>query len=47
MMLATGKGTVLYLVMVVVVDDFRCRALLDTSAGSSYASAALIECLIK
>ena len=42
-MLATGGGQVVYLVVVVDVDGIRCRALLDTGAGSSYASAALIS----
>ena len=32
-----------YPVVVVDVDGIRCRALLDTGAGSSYASAALIS----
>ena len=38
-----GKGAVTYPVVVVEVNGIRCRALLDTGAGSSYASAALIE----
>ena len=42
-MLATGGGQVVYPVVVVEVDGIRCRALLDTRAGSSYASAALIS----
>lgn len=47
MMLATGEGSVIYPVVVVFVDGIKCRALLDTGAGSSYASAALIERLNK
>ena len=43
MLLATGKGAVIYPVIVVDVDGIKCRALLDTGAGSSYASAALIK----
>ena len=43
LMLATGGGQVVYPVVVVNVDGIRCRALLDTGAGSSYASAALIS----
>ena len=43
LMLATGGGQVVYLVVVVDVDGIRCRALLDMGAGSSYASAALIS----
>ena len=33
--------------VVVDVDGIRCRALLDTGAGSSYVSAALVEQLNK
>ena len=49
MMLVTGdhEGSVIYPVVVVVVDGIRCRALLDTGAGSSYVSAALVERLNK
>ena len=47
MMLATGEGSVIYPVVVVFVDGIKCRALLDTGAGSSYASTALIERLNK
>ena len=43
LMLATGGGQEVYPVVVVEVDGNRCRALLDTGAGSSYASAALIS----
>jgi len=43
MMLATGEGTVIYPVVVVLVEGIKCRALLDTGAGSSYASAALLQ----
>ena len=49
MMLVTGnhEGSVIYPVVVVVVDGIKCRALLDTGAGRSYASAALVERLNK
>ncbi|XP_068723854.1 uncharacterized protein [Montipora capricornis] len=47
MLLATGEGAVIYPVVVVDVDGIKCRALLDTGAGSSYASAALIKRLGK
>ena len=47
MLLAAGEGAVIYFVMVVDVDGIKCRALLDTDAGSSYASAALIKKLRK
>ena len=49
MMLVMGnhEGSVIYPVVVVVVDGIKCRALLDTGAGSSYASAALVERLNK
>ena len=47
MLLATGEGAVIYPVVVVDVHGIKCRALLDTGAGSSYASAALIERLGK
>ena len=40
-MLATGEGTVTYPVVVVKVDGVKCRALLDTGAGSSYISTTL------
>lgn len=43
LMLATGEGLVVYPVVVVKVEGIMCRALLDTGAGSSYASATLIE----
>jgi len=42
-MLATGEGLVVYPVVVVEVEGIMCRALLDTGAGGSYASATLIE----
>ena len=45
---ATGKsGRVVYPVVKVCVEGVLCRALLDTGAGSSYASAALLEKLPK
>ena len=40
-----GKGAVTYPVVVVEVNGVKCRALLDTGAGSSYASAALLALL--
>ena len=40
----TGKnGRVVYPVVKVSVEGVLCRALLDTGAGSSYASAALLD----
>ena len=42
-MVATGEGQVVYPVVVVEVEGITCRALLDTGAGSSYASATLVE----
>ena len=47
LMLAIGEGSVVYPVVVMEVEGIRCRALLDTGAGSSYASASLIERLNK
>ena len=50
MMLVTGdhEGSgFIYPVAVVVVGGIKCRALLDTGAGSSYVSAALVERLNK
>ena len=38
-----GDGPVVYPVVVVEVARIKCRALLDSGAGSSYASAALLE----
>ena len=40
-----GKSTVIYPVVVVEVQEVKCRALLDTDAGNSNASAALIDSL--
>ena len=41
MMVAT-EGSVIYPVVVVKVNNILCRALLDTSAGSSYVSLAVL-----
>ena len=38
-----GKSTVIYPVVVIEVQGVKCRALPDTGAGSSYASAAFID----
>ena len=45
LLVATGipTGNVTYPVVVVEVEGIKCRALLDTGAGSSYASAALLD----
>ena len=40
---SNGNASVIYPVVVVEVQGVKCRALLDTGAGSSYASAALLE----
>ena len=42
---SAGKTAVIHLVVVVKVQGVRCRALLDTGAGSSYASVALLKLL--
>ena len=42
---SAGKTAVIHPVVVVKVQGVRCRALLDTGAGSSYASAALLKLL--
>ena len=47
MLAATGEGTVTYPVVVVMVKGIKCRALLDTGAGSCYVSEALIRHLGK
>ena len=49
MMLVTGnhEGSVIYPVVVVVVNGIKCRALLNTGAGTLYVSAALVEWLNK
>ena len=47
MLLATGRGSVTYPAVVVSVGGIQCRALLDSGAGSSYASAALLDRLGK
>ena len=40
-MVATGEQSVIYPVVVLNIDGIKCRALLDTEAGSSYISAVL------
>lgn len=47
MLLTTGLRAVIYRIVVVIVDGIKCRVLLDTEAGSSYASAALVKRLEK
>ena len=47
MPVATEKRSVIYPVVIVEVEGIKCRALLDTGAGSSYASAALLDRLHK
>ena len=47
MLVATEKRSVIYPVVIVEVEGIKCRALLDTGAGSSYASAALLDRLHK
>jgi len=42
---STGKTAVTHPVVVVKVQGVKCRALLDTAAGTSYASAALLNLL--
>ena len=46
LLVTTGECAVVYPV-VVLVDGIKCRALLDTGSGSSYASATLVENLIE
>ena len=40
---SAGNSIVTYPVVIVKVNDVKCRALLDTGAGNSYASSALID----
>ena len=47
LLLTTYEDAVIYPVVVVNVDGIKCRALLDTGAGSAYASAVLIKHLGK
>ena len=47
MLVATEKRSVIYPVVIVDVEGVKCRALLDTGAGSAYASAALLDRLHK
>lgn len=47
MLTATGKGSVIYPVVIVEAEGIKCRALLDTGSGSSYASEALLQRLKK
>ncbi len=42
-----NDGSLVYPVVVVNVEGIKCRALLDTGAGNSYASAALLDLLPK
>ena len=42
-LVATGESSVIYPVVVVEVNGIKCRALLDTGAGSTYVSATLAE----
>ena len=41
--LATSECNVIYPTVMVIVNGIKCRALLDTGAGASYASATLIK----
>ena len=43
MILATGEGSVIYPVVGVIVNSIKRRTLLDTGAGSSYASTARLK----
>ena len=43
----SNDDQVIYPVVIIDVDGVKCRALLDTGAGSSYASAKLLERLQK
>ena len=47
MLVAKGENKVIYPVVMVKADGITCRALLDTGAGSSYASGALLDRLQK
>ena len=38
-----GTGKIIYPVVVVEVNGIKCRALLDTGAGNSYASSAILD----
>ena len=46
-MSSTDQGDVTHLVVVVLVDEVKCRSLLDTGAGSSNDSAGLMNFLRK
>ena len=41
--MSTGEGNVIYPIVMVNVNGIKCRALLDTRSGSSYASSTLIQ----
>ena len=47
MLVTTEKRSLIYPVVIVYVEGIKCRALLDTGAGSAYASAALLDRLHK
>ena len=44
-MLASTESSVIYPVAIIKVNGIKCRALLDTGSGSSYASEAIIDFL--
>ena len=44
---ATNESNVIYPVAIVKVEGIKCRALLDTGAGSSYASSTLLQLIKK
>ena len=46
-MSSTNQGDVTHPVAIISVDGVKCRALLDTGAGSSYVSAGLMNVLRK
>ena len=46
-MSSTDQGDVTHPVVLILVDGVKCRALLDTGAGSSYVSGGLMNVLKK
>ena len=47
MLLTTNEGHVTYPVVIVEIEGVKCRALLDSAAGSSYVSSSLISIINK
>ena len=45
LVLASAESSVIYPVVIIIVNSIKCRALLETGSGSFYASEAIIDLL--